>query len=221
MIANRRHLTLERSRLTTAVLHLLILIAFTVKAESANKYTQAMFRRAMAKDNIAVSGELSSAPLYVLIRLVDARTGRSQAVCTLSTALQGAIAYENHLDVVKDGRKIYGIAISAPGRTFRFTNYVAREKVTPPYTEQQLTEIRRSIQGKSHEQLRKEANVDLLRPPNQQSAITKLYRREIGKRFWSSVSYRVAVAHVLLERGLPVGEAEDSQVLYIDNESVR
>jgi hypothetical protein len=186
-------------------------------------YTEAMFRRAMARDNIAVSGNLSSSPLYVLITVRDAKTNGEREVCILGTALTEGIREERHLPRLGDGkdpfegaRMAYKIAISAPSRVFQFKSQRARKLVAPAYTIQQLSEVRRLIEGKSLGQLRKEAKVDLFKPPDQQSSLTKIYRHETRNGFLSSDSYRVAVAHVLLEHGILVGEAHDTATLYVE-----
>jgi hypothetical protein len=178
-------------------------------------YTEEMFRRAMAEDNIAVSGSVSLSPLYVLITVRDAETGHDRQTCTLSTNLMAAIAEEYHLDLFSDARKIFDIAIAAPNRVFTFKNEKAREIVAPAYTSQELAAVQKSLGGKSRKELCREANVDLSRSPDRQSSLTKIYRRNKGNEFWSSASYRVAVAHVLLEHGILVGEAHDTGTLFV------
>ena len=159
----------------------------------------------MGKDNIAVSGGTSLSPLYVLIKLKDRTTHQEREVCTLANYLEGAINSEHHLEVLKDERKCYEIAMSAPNRVFEFRSQKARENVAAVYTPQQLEEVRQLLRGKSRAQLLKEAEIDMRKEPNQQSYVTKIYRREIGKRFWFSDAYMFAVAHVLLEHGILVG----------------
>ena len=104
-------------------------------------------------------------------------------------------------------RKAYDIAISTPNRVFEFKKQKARQNVSPIYTPQQLDEVRRLLRGRSRAQLRREAPIDPFREPNQQSYVVRIYRREIGKKFWSSDALMVAVAHALLERGILVGDA--------------
>ena len=179
-------------------------------------YTQSMFRRAMAKDNFYVSGMLSSNPLYVLVTIRDPRSQTERMVCILGLSLTQAIREEYGLPDTPQGyRKAFEIAVSTPNRAFEFKNRRARELVAPLYTPQQLAEVRKFLQGKSSKQLEAEARVDLLKAPNEQSSLTKIYRRQNGKRFWSSYQYRAAVAHVLLEHGVPVCEAVETSVLCV------
>ena len=186
---------------------LAVLILTTVAAAASSHYTQEMFRIAMAKDNMAVSGSMSLSPLYVLITLRDSKTHQEREVCTLASYLEGAITTEYHLDVLKDERRAYDVAMSAPNRVFEFRNRKARQNVAPAYTPQQLEEVRYLLRGRSRARLRREAEADPFKEPNQQSYVTKIYRRDIGTKFWSSDAYMDAVAHVLLEHGVLVGNA--------------
>src|SRR5476649_1062890 len=95
---------------------LLVLLLTCSAAFGSSRYTQQMFRRAMAQNNATVtpSGRLlpmskdpnveamrfSLSPLYVLITLRDPKTGADREVCTLATYLTGAINDEYRLDVL-------------------------------------------------------------------------------------------------------------------------
>ncbi len=200
-------------------------------------YTDAMFRRAMAQYNGSVteSGRplppsrdgsvgirVGMSPLYVLITLQDPKTRSQREVCVLNQPLEAAIAKEHHLDVVDDQRKIFDIAMDTPHRAFTFTRPKARESIVPIYTPEQLVYVRRLVQGKSRSWLLHEAQLDLMKEPSQQGFVTRIYRHKVGKKFWESDSLRVAVAHVLLEHGILVGEAHYGGmlgVLYIDEKT--
>src|ERR1044072_1635174 len=83
----------------------------TAQAESG--YPQRMFRRAMFKDNIAVSGVMGMSPLYVLITLRDNR-GQDRIICTGSNFLYGAIHTQYRLPYDTAGqRRAFDIAMSA------------------------------------------------------------------------------------------------------------
>jgi hypothetical protein len=195
--------------MTRAVLFLLLIGVSTANAESG--YTQPMFRRAMSKDNMAISGSMGQSPLFVLITLRD-RKGHEQAVCTLASFLEGAIVDDNHLDYDTAGeKKAFEIAMSAPNRTFTFSTRKAIRNVQPRYTSRQLHDVRARLANKPHAQLRAEVEQD-------ESDVTKLYRRYYRDRpgFWHSDEWRDAVAHVLLERGILVGEAHGTATLYLD-----
>lgn len=159
------------------------------------------------KDNRFTVVSYSVSPIYVLITVQNFTDGSEREVCTLGTSLLAAIADEYHLDVVNDADKILEIATSMPDKVFRFKNPRARQLVAPVYTMKQLSEVKRILGGKASKELRKEVKVDLWEPPGPQSAVTKLY-------FGKPDSWRVAVAHVLLDAGVLVGEAHDTGTLY-------
>jgi hypothetical protein len=183
-----------------AVLALILLGIST--SQAASSYTKRMFRRAMSKDNMAISESLGLSPLFVLITLRDKR-GQERTVCTLASFLTGAIIEEYYLGYDIPGeRKAFQIAVTAPNRTFAFTNRRAIRNVQPRYTPEQLATARLCLAKKSRTQLRAEVEKDY-------SDVTKLYRRYYTDRpgFWHSDEWRDAVAHVSLERGVLVGEA--------------
>ena len=187
---------------------LAVLLLTCASALASSGYTREMFRTAMAKDNMAVSGSMSLSPLYVLITLRDPKTHQEREICTLASFLTGAIIEEHHLDYDNAGeRKAFDIAMSTANRVFEFKKRKARGNVTPIYTPQQLEHVRQLLRGRSRAQLRREAPIDPFKEPNQQSYVVQIYRREIGKKFWSSDALMVAVAHALLERGILVGDA--------------
>jgi hypothetical protein len=216
---------------------LIVLFITHGTALGSSHYTDAMFRRAMAQYNGSVteSGQplpsskdgsvqarVGFSPLYVLITVLDRKTHAQRDLCVQNGWLHAAIASENHLDVVDDQRKIFDIAMAAPHRAFTFTRRKARENVSPTYTPEQLAYVRRLLKDKSRSWLLREAQVDLMKEPNQQGFVTRIYRHEIGKKFWESDSLRVAVAHVLLEHGILVGEAHYGGmlgVLYVDEKT--
>jgi hypothetical protein len=190
-------------------LALLLLSLASARAES--EYTQRMFRRAMFKDNLAVSGVMGLSPLYVLITLRD-RHGQDRIICTGSNFLYGAIHTQYRLPYDTAGeRRAFEIAMSAPQRAFTFTNRRAVANVTPNYTPQQVARVRERLAHKSRAQLRAEVDPE-------ESDVTHIYRRIYPRRrgFWQSDELRDAVAHVLLERGVLVGWAHGTGGLYLD-----
>jgi hypothetical protein len=211
---------------------LVTLLVSSATTFGSSGYTHAMFTRAMAQYNgtVTESGRplpppkpptvtqvrIGVSPLYLLMNLRDPKSGSQREICVLNHWLEAAIAEEYHLDLADDQRKIFDIAMAAPNRVFQFRTRKARAYVAAAYTPDQLAKVRQLLRGKSRRELRKEATVELLKEPNQQSSLTKIYRRDIGKRFWSSEAYKLAVAHVLLEHGILVGEAHDLGILYVD-----
>jgi hypothetical protein len=158
---------------------LIILILVCASASASTQYTETMFRRAMALNNGSVSESgrplpppkgpnevrirISSLHLYVLITVRDQKNGIDRKVCTPENNLYAAIAAEHRLDVINDRGKIFDLAMAAPNRVFEFKNRTARELVRPIYTQQQLEEVRQRLRGKAQRELRKEAELDLLK----------------------------------------------------------
>ena len=136
----------------------------------------------------------STAPNYVLITLVDKRTGSSRVACTEAPFLLGAIHQEHELAYDENGeRKAMSLALTQQDRTFTFSNPRAIKNVQPRYTEKQLEEMRGAVQECSDHELRRG-----LTPED-----TDLQRKLFGtNRERSYGAYRDAVAHLLLERGL-------------------
>jgi hypothetical protein len=195
--------------MTRTLVAMLFISVATARAESG--YTQRMFRRAMFKDNLAVSGVMGMSPLYVLITLRD-RHGHDRTVCTASSFLYGAIHRQYALPYDTAGeRRAFEIAMSAPNRVFMFTDRKAVANVQPLCTEKQVARVRERLAAKTRAQLRAETEPE-------ESDVTHVYRRiYAGRRgFWQSDALRDAVAHVLLERGVLVGWAHGTSALYLD-----
>jgi hypothetical protein len=196
--------------MTRVVIALFCLGIATAQAES--HYTQRMFRRAMAKDNMAVSGSLGLSPLYVLITVCDRHTGADRVVCAPANLFAGAIHTEYHLPYDTAGqRKEFEIAMSQPGRRFCFRRARAANAVEPEYNSATLAKVRQRLARKSGVQLRKEANED-------GTEVTEIYRRIYRNRkgLWQSNKLKEALAHALLERGVLVGSDHGTGALYVD-----
>ena len=216
---------------------LVVLLITCATALGSARYTDAMFRRAMAQYNGTVTKDgrplppskegverimVGMSPMYVLITLKDPKIGTQRQVCVVNEALEAAIASEHHLDLADDQRKIFDTAMAATHRVFTFTSRKARKIAAPAYTAEQLAYVRRLLQNRSKNWLLREAKVDLIKEPNQQGFVTRIYRDERGKKFWDSYPLRVAVAHVLLEHGILVGEAHYGGmlgILYVDDKT--
>jgi hypothetical protein len=186
--------------MTRIVVASLCLVFATAHAETG--YTQRMFRRAMARDNLAVSGSVSSSALYLLISVCDRKSGAERVVCVTSNLLSGAIHMEYHLpyDIAGD-RKEFEIAMSQPNRHFCFRSAKAANNIWVTYSPATLAEVRRRLADKSPAELR--AEVD------RQGRLNE-------KPWWHTQRYQSAVAHVLLERGILVGQADYTGALFLD-----
>ena len=172
----------------------------TAHAESG--YTPRMFRRAMARDNLAVSGFFSTSALYVLITVCDRRSGADRTVCVTSNLLSGAIHMEYHLpnDIAGD-RKEFEIAMNQPNGRFCFRTSRAANNIWVGSSPATLAEVRRRLAGKSRVELR--AEVDRQWTFNETP-------------WWHTQKYQSAVAQVLLERGILVGQADYTGALFLD-----
>ena len=204
----------EAIRIVTTV----ILVSFLTGTPllASDGYSKDMFRRAMARDNPAISGTLSTSPHFVLITIRDSGPDKSRQVCIPSTALTAAIVKEHNLHDEGAERQAFEIAVANFNHGFNFKSDNARTYVTPAYTPDQLDEVRKLVTGKSKAQLRQEVNVDLWKSPNEQGVLAKIYRKGTGKGLATSYALRVALAHVLLEKGIPVGENTHTGTLFTE-----
>ncbi len=174
----------------------------TAVAQAETRYADQMFRHAMSRDNMAVSGSMSTSSLYVLITICDPKTGHDRTVCTLASFLDGAIHMEHRLPYDLAGeRKEFKIATHAQGRRFCFRSRKAAANLGIWYTPATLEEVRRRLACVSTAQLR--AEVD--RQGTMQETA-----------WWHTEKYQQAVAHVLLERGILVGQADITGALFLD-----
>lgn len=166
-------------------------------AVAASNYSEGMYRRAI------LDGD-STSPLYLLFTLHDAKTGKDRVVCTLGSGLVGGIHFERHLDF--DGashKKAKAIALSQPHR-FTFYNRKALRNVAPHYSEVMLADFRNRLAKMSPSQIIRALNG---------YELDKVYRTGPPSR-WDD--QQAAFAHVLLERGILVGQADRSAELFVE-----
>jgi hypothetical protein len=205
----------DHNRMVVRLTIVLLLMACP-RSSNASEYTHQMFLRAMAKDNPAVSASYAlNSPLYVLITICDATGRPGRLVCVPANFLSGAIHIEHGLlyDKTRE-KKEYDIAARQRDHLFCFTKRKARDNIFVRYTPAQLERVRRQLAHIPNVQLR--AEVD-----REASSVTRIYRRmDAGHHdFWQSDGYMEAVAHVLLERGILVGQTHWGPVLYLDKPS--
>lgn len=152
-----------------------------------SRYTSAMFVRAL--DNS------STAPDFVLITVVDARSGETRIVCTLASGLEGALHMEFGIPYDETGvRRVHDLALQQPDRIFRFSNPEALAHVSPDYSSKDLDVIRAETASRSDSEL---LNYELI-----QSLYMRKYLYLTNHRIEMRGRYKHAVAHVLLERGI-------------------
>ena|SRR5215471_1127945 len=178
------------------IIFLLVTISTTSSAHSL--YTDAMYREAILKE--------STAPLYVLFTLGDAKTGSKRVVCTTANFLLGAIHVEYHLDYDDTGLKRgYAIALRQPGHCFSFANRKALENIAGGDTPEMIAKIRQQFGALSDAQLRKAVE-------NNQFDDWCQAHQPRGK----FENCQAAAAHLLLERGILVGQGDWAPNLYIE-----
>jgi len=131
---------------------------------------------------------MSTAPNYVLITVLDTRTGARRVVCTEAPFLLGAIQQQLHITQEES----IAFALAQRDRTFQFSQPEALKNITPQYTDTILDEVRDALQSYSNEEL-------MLGLTGKKTEISKLFIEQTGQRY---VAYRDAMAHVVLERGL-------------------
>lgn len=182
-------------------LRCVLLLGFCGSAPAEERYSDAMFRRALAENG--------SAPLYVLITLRDAKTGAERPLCTEAPFLRGAVALENDLCAcAADEAKVAALALAAPGRVFTFHDSSALENLHSAYDAALLAKISAQLAAQSSVSLRAELAAA-------ESPLHQLYR---FRGDWREVdAYREAIACVLLSRGILVGrsDSKDGSRLYL------
>jgi hypothetical protein len=161
---------------------LMLLAVMPARGEQPSRYTDGMFRAALAND--------STAPNYVLVTIRDGRNRSSRLVCIEAPFLEGALHREHGLDYSESGqRRVRQLILASPDRIYTLSQPGALANVAPRYSPAVLAEVRSMLSSRSDAQLRS-ASLDWLyvrRPSDSYSA------------------YRDAAAHVLLERGILCG----------------
>lgn len=151
---------------------------------------------------VAVYSE-STSPYFVLVTIVDDRTGVSWQVCTKAEALVGAMMTEWQLSYENNARRRAAQRIIANAtRTYHLSNPKALANVAPRYTEAQLATVRERLQGYSREQL-----IKLFRAGSSYHAYIKR-----GEDF-DALQY--AAAFVLEEHGLTVRMGDITGQVYV------
>jgi hypothetical protein len=186
------------------------LLLCVATAQAASSYTQEMFRRSLDQAQTFTT----AGPLYVIITLRDPSRGTERTAAIAAPFLFGAIDFEHHLPVpdpehppkndaeitAKRQRKELQIALSQPDRTFTFLNRQARKNVAPRYTPEVFAKVRHQLSLRSRGEIIAAVH----------AKGSWLHRLYLSKRNWAEIQgYKDAVAHVLLERGILVGQKDE------------
>jgi hypothetical protein len=161
----------------------------TASIAATDQYTKALFVQGLQKGG------------FVLISLRNPKDGSERRVCTLESALLGAIHRQHHIDYDAGGRKrAEEIALQHWDKPFTFTNPQALKNVEPTYKPVQLKEVTKRLSKYDKATLSKELD-------DPYGAIHSIYTNPYRE------SYRDAVAQVLLENGIPVGVDDRTPLL--------
>jgi hypothetical protein len=165
--------------LMTRILSLAVLI-FAPLLAYAGSYTPSMFRVALSNG--------STSPDYVLIKVRGPKDQTERTVCTAANFLLGAIHREYDLGYTEADRKRgLEIALEQPERSFTFRKKEAMDNLGDDETPEALADVRRQFEGKKDAELLDHEFIN---------SITD--KRPDSKHR----TYRDAVAHALLERGI-------------------
>lgn len=142
----------------------------------------------------------STAPSYVLITVVDDRSGVERTGCTIANFLQGAIQLESGLDYDKVNRMI----LENKTHVFHFLKPKAIENVLFLYSQSDIQAVRKQLIPLSISQLRDGFSGS--------GKLHALYQDKPGNLH---AAYRDAVACVLIERGLSPGAGDITDQLWV------
>lgn len=151
----------------------------------------------------------STAPYYVVITVVNDSTGVSRVVCTEAPFLLGAIHIERRIPYSDRGSKhVWIIALSTKGRIFHFSNPKVLDNMPIRYSDGLLLTARGSVGSIATDEL----VADLA---TEHSPVHEFYRSRKGD---DRLAHKLAIAHVLLERGLFVRRGCVVDDLTVDKE---
>ena len=143
---------------------------------------------------------ISTSPAYVLITLIDARTGLARPICTTANFLLGAIDREYELGHDRDAiAKASEIALKAEDHVFRFQRQAALDNIPVRYSGAELLAARGFLAPVSTDDLK--------------STFSTLYA---DRRLDTKGYANDAIACVLIERGLSPKKADISGQVYLD-----
>ena len=168
-------------------------------AMAQSNYTDDTYRRGLANQ--------SSAPLFVLVTLVDTTSGSERTACVDAPFLLGAIHIEYRLSYDDAGiANAMAIALNQPNRRFTFKRAKARANVQPTYGAEIADSMREKLSGKSDVQLREGLET-------YKGELHLLYRFKGSLK--TETANLHAVCQVLLERGIFVGHTDGAYQLYL------
>lgn len=153
----------------------------------------------------AAFSEISTAPSYVLVTVVDANTGLSHTGCTDVNFLRGAIHKE--YDIANDAEgsvKADQIALANTSHAFRLTNPAALANVAFQFSADDLGLMRDKLRGLTEAELR-----------DGFSTSGKLHALYDVWPLAKHRAYRDAIACALIERGLSPRKGDISDRIWL------
>jgi hypothetical protein len=179
-----------------AVLALQVSLALPARADTLESKATTVQSRASYEAAFRV---LSTSPSYVLITVIDARTGQAHPVCTTSNFLLGAIHREHALGYdAADSAKGVEIALEAQDHVFRFQRQASLDNIPMRYSEAELQAAR-----------------DFLAPLSTEELKDKFSSLYANRRLDTTGYAKDAIACVLIERGLSPAMADISGQVYV------
>ncbi len=161
---------------------------------------------------------LSTSPYYVLITVVNDKTGMRRTICTVAPFLLGAIQHQYHIlplrtkhgdqqaEALAWERKLEAAALASKDHVYHFSNPKALKNLQVRYTQQELAQI--------HAQLSSLSTSEIIAGLSQQSSgLYRIYTK--CDDFHEFAANRDALAYVLLERGLQPRQADMTGGLYL------
>jgi hypothetical protein len=183
-----------------------VFLSFLVASTSVlaqGSYSQKLYRYALGEPGEVVP---VSSYLFVLITLQDPHTSARRVVAISVPSLLDAIAAEHRL---KGWEKAHQIALNQPGRVFSFFSPTARRLAQPSYSPEILESMRKALSPYPRSVLVRALNTRNRRPID----VDALY--DGAKRGDQMGAYEAAVAHMYLEKGIPVGHLDYSGGLFV------
>ena len=178
------------SKLVLSRFLVVALLACIMACPALAQQSRASFAKAIAN--------YSTAPLYVLITVVNDNTGSRRTLCTVAPFLLGAIQHQYHFPISQAGfQKCRQIALANPDHIYHFSQPSALKNLRVFYTPQILDQVRRHLS--------KYTTQELVQGMSDDSKFHSMY----------AMQNRDATAQVLLERGLQVGQGDLIGGLYL------
>ena len=180
-------------RIASVAFILLALGSIGIVDAAEGRYTHSMFAR----------GVKSASPRYVLCQVRDPRTNSIQTVCIPGNALVEAVAIEKGWMYRLNAGKATWFTLAHWKEPFAFEKPNALARAHARYSPKQLAEARAQLSQFNNAELKRQLRAPFSRRRAEQE--TEVQRMCAGRGTPISYAKREAVAHVLLERGILVG----------------